>query len=648
MATRKTVDKIQIKRGSGTILSDTQKDTVLAEGEPFYHKNTGRVCIGNGTNKISDLPYLQANESDGIALGINGTIASNHGVAIGNNSSAVGGISIGANVVSTANNLAIGENIGANPSDKGIYIGFDSGPCSNAVSSSSIVIGVNSTAVASYSASGANHVISIGTNTVAHGSNSISLGRGANAVRSGSISIGTTAVAEGFQSISIGNGANTNGDSSVSIGDSASCLGANGTAIGANSVSAEGGVAIGANASQTSASICIGENSSSVRTNCISIGNRAKVTNISGDPNENALAIGTGAEAMSGSSIAIGRTCVAGGNGSSQTGDACIAIGEDSEASGDNGISIGTDSHSTAPRSIAFGTCSVASSVGSISIGSYSHAGGYAVDIGGSAKFVGDNYSTRDITGEESVSILGFSGGDFGVSIGEGSSAGKLGVSIGYNAKTIIPYGDNISRVAIGKEAVASNDNDARIQFFDHSTGGFENHAFIGSSAILLSGSSDRRLKQNIESANTEMCLSDVCSIPLYKYEYKPFVKETEDKHLVGWMADDVEKVFKHAVFEGDRTFTECDDDGNDIIDPETGEPKQFTIEKVKSINMQRVGLPTLWGAVQELNKLMTATQERVTELETSVKTLKKENTLLKKKLKELDTSTKEEPSIEE
>lgn len=566
MATRKTVDKIQIKRGSGNTLSDNQNTTVLDVGEPFYHVNTGRVYIGNGENRISELPYMSA--KNGVALGSNGTFVGDSGVSIGENTAV---------------------------SDYGYSIGKDT-----YVEQGGISIGGNTRSF--------NHGISIGENA------------SVDAISSDAISIGHGALSEG----------------------------SNGISIGVNTVSSEGGVAIGANASQTSASICIGENSSSVRTNCIAIGNSAKVTNISGEHNENALAIGTGAEAMSGSSIAIGRTCVAGGNGSSQTGDACIAIGEDSEASGDNGISIGTDSHSTAPRSIAFGTCSVASSVGSISIGSYSHAGGHAVDIGGSAKFVGGNYSTRDITGEESVSILGFSGGDYGVSIGEGSSAGKLGVSIGYNAKTIIPYGDNLSRVAIGKEAVASKDNDARIQFFNHSTGGFENHAFIGSSAILLSSSSDRRLKQNIESANTEMCLSDVCSIPLYKYEYKPFVKETEDKHLVGWMADDVEKVFKHAVFEGDRTFTECDENGNDIIDSETGEPKQFTIEKVKSINMQRVGLPTLWGAVQELNKLMTATQERVTELETAVKTLKKENTLLKKKLKELDTSTKEEPSIEE
>lgn len=580
MATRKTVDKIQIKRGSGNTLSDTQNTTVLDVGEPFYHVNTGRVYIGNGENRISELPYMSA--KNGVALGSNGTFVGDSGVTIGENT-----------VVS----------------DYGYSIGKDS-----YVEHGGISIGGNTRSF--------NHGISIGENA------------SVDAISSDAISIGHGALSEGSKGIS----------------------------IGANTVSYEGGVAIGANASQTSASICIGENSNSVRINSIVIGSGSKITNKEQDHTDNAIAIGTGAEAMSGSSIAIGRTCVAGGNGSSQTGDACIAIGEDSEASGDrslavgtgaiaggdSGISIGKDSHSTAPRSIAFGTCSVASNVGSISIGSYSHAGGYAVDIGGSAKLVGDNFSTRDITGEESVSILGFSGGDFGVSIGEGSSAGKLGVSIGYNAKTIIPYGDNISRVAIGKEAVASNDNDARIQFFNHSTGGFENHAFIGSSAILLSGSSDRRLKQNIESANTEMCLSDVCSIPLYKYEYKPFVKETEDKHLVGWMADDVEKVFKHAVFEGDRTFTECDENGNDIIDSETGEPKQFTIEKVKSINMQRVGLPTLWGAVQELNKLMTATQERVTELETSVKTLKKENTLLKKKLKELDTSTKEEPSIEE
>ena len=107
-----------------------------------------------------------------------------------------------------------------------------------------------------------------------------------------------------------------------------------------------------------------------------------------------------------------------------------------------------------------------------------------------------------------------------------------------------------------------------------------------------------------------------------------------------------MEKVFKHAVFEDDRIFTECDEDGTEIKDPSTGECIQFTLEKVKSINMQRVGLPTLWGAVQELSKLMTATQERVTELENAVKVLKKENTLLKKQVKALEDSKKSESEI--
>lgn len=650
MATRKTVDKIQIKRGSGDTLSDNQNNTKLEAGEPFYHVKTGRVYIGNGENKISDLPYLQANESDGVALGINGTIASNHGVAIGNNSYAGGGISIGTNVASVSKDVSIGENIRANPSDRGIYIGFDSGPCSAFTSSlSSIVIGVNSKAVAIDMRGGANRVISIGTNTIAYANDSVSIGHGANA------------------------------------------SGVNAVSIGTNTVSAEGGVAIGTNSFQEYKSICIGEDSNSVRTNSIAIGNGSKITNIGSDATENAISIGTGAEAMSGSSVAIGRTCRAGGNETAQTGNSCIAIGEDANARGetsiaigapsksfgtraialgsnsfaekDDDVAIGTNSYSTgsnciaiglkaksdAQRAIAFGTCAIATHAGAISIGSYSNAGRLAVDIGGSAKSGGGgNFVTRDVTGISSVSILGFAGGGGGVSIGEASSAGKSSVSVGYNAISVASNEDSLSRVAIGENAVASETNGARIQFFDHRKDGFENHAFIGSSTILLSGSSDRRLKQNIESANTEICLSDVCSIPLYRYEYKPFVKETEDKHLVGWMADDVEKVFKHAVFEGDRTFTECDEDGNDIIDSETGEPKQFTIEKVKSINMQRVGLPTLWGAVQELSRLMTATQERVTELETAVKTLKKENTLLKKQLKELETATKEEPSVEE
>lgn len=531
MATRKTVDKIQIKRGAGAALTDTQKSAVLAEGEPFYHKGEGKVFIGNGSNTVNNLPYVRCTDKI-VALGDSKTSVSTVGVAVGTNcTSQDGGIAVGGNVrVGGSNSVAIGNGVSSNGSN-GITIGTNSKSFENGA----IVIGND---VISTSIQGENSVL-VGHNYTFIGNNAVVIGNGINQY---STQYGC------HDAVVLGNSTAINNDGYiyglVSIGNSNKVEGSFSTVIGTNSIS------YGNN------SVVLGVNSSSGWTD-------ASTGKFS--PGNNAVVIGTNSYA-SDNAIAIGRDSIV-----KQDGAIKVSSGKDSCWIELIPITDGITRVQVSPTVVIVGSNAVASN-GCIAIGKDANAGG------------------------------------------SGSSGNGRIVQICSNSLSI-------------------NDGEA----------------YIGNRQIsLASTSSDRRLKQNVETANTAMCLNDVCSIPLYKYEYKPFVKETKDKHLVGWMADDVEKVFKHAVFEDDRTFTECDDNGNDIIDSETGELKQFTIEKVKSINMQRVGLPTLWGAVQELSKLMTATQERVAELETAVKTLKKENTLLKKQLKELETSTKDEPSIEE
>ena len=224
-------------------------------------------------------------------------------------------------------------------------------------------------------------------------------------------------------------------------------------------------------------------------------------------------------------------------------------------------------------------------------------------------------------------------------------------VLLGHN--TGISVDIPINSVAIGTDAAVTDAN--FVQLLSNVVS--DPTLKVGRKYAYLSDNltSDARLKQNVADADTAICLADVNRLKVSRFEYKPFVEGVVDKHRTGWMADDVEKVFKNAVYRRDDTFPELDENGEKVyeeIELEDGTKqkveKRFVIKDVQHLDMTTIGLPTLWGAVQELSKLMTATQERVTELETSVKTLKKENTLLKKKLKELDTSTKEESSIEE
>ena len=55
---------IQLKRTkrSGDALTTVKNNTILAFGEPFYDATNKLLFIGDGVNRISDLPYIGENE----------------------------------------------------------------------------------------------------------------------------------------------------------------------------------------------------------------------------------------------------------------------------------------------------------------------------------------------------------------------------------------------------------------------------------------------------------------------------------------------------------------------------------------------------------------------------------------------------------
>ncbi|MBT9168793.1 MAG: hypothetical protein DDT19_02141 [Syntrophomonadaceae bacterium] len=97
---------------------------------------------------------------------------------------------------------------------------------------------------------------------------------------------------------------------------------------------------------------------------------------------------------------------------------------------------------------------------------------------------------------------------------------------------------------------------------------------------------SDKRLKKSIELANLDLCYNAVKNIPLKFYRWRDdvySVEQVRDRGQLGWIADDVEKVYPKAV----KTVS------FELLTKEK-------IEDCKSVNNDQV-YAALYGAVQKL-----------------------------------------------
>ena len=614
MATRKTVDKIQIKRGSGTTLSDNQNTTVLSEGEPFYHKGAEFVTIGNGKSMMSDLPRLGVGANISLISAGNVSSIQVNGGAISVGEGGKVDVGVGANIVTGGGtSINIGENrainLGGNVTvQKGFQIKMQDTPATRVSVGAVSVFGGSRNVVSLGEAISVNggYLTAVGgeLNIGADGRQSnfstcigyySSVKGGSREVEGGSVNadyqtvIGCEAVGNHRDTVAIGHGANAWNDSCIAIGGNASTGG------------------------RGYVSVAIGANATSNAPKSIALGDDAKANG----NDENQIAIGTGAKSYLNDCISIGTGAIAGNSG--------VAT-----LSKFSGIAIGSWSNAAAEKAISIGDASTSERY-AIGIGANSHAQQDCISIGANA---GHSYvpgAPIQLNFPKNCICIG------------GNSLIELNKELGFTENSI----------ALGYSSVAKGSNFVQILESSINAPTLK----VGSKTVVPTDSNgcDARIKQNVTDADTAICLADVNRLKVSRFEYKPFVEGIVDKHRTGWMADDVEKVFKNAVYRRDDTFPELDENGEKVyeeIELEDGTKqkveKRFVIKDVQHLDMTTIGLPTLWGAVQELSKLMTATQERVTELETSVKTLKKENTLLKKKLKELDASTKEEPSIEE
>jgi hypothetical protein len=127
------------------------------------------------------------------------------------------------------------------------------------------------------------------------------------------------------------------------------------------------------------------------------------------------------------------------------------------------------------------------------------------------------------------------------------------------------------------------------------STGGFTQSGLTTWTVL-----SDRRIKENIVKASYDKCLENVKNIELYNFNFKENYVSTNDRHQLGFIAQEVQEVYPKAVDVGKITINASD--ANDAI------------ENILTLNTTQIDY-TLYGAVKNLI-------EKIEDIELSVEKL--------------------------
>lgn len=277
-------------------------------------------------------------------------------------------------------------------------------------------------------------------------------------------------------SVIIGKGISTEGNSSsgsiVAVGAGIDQLGAGATVLGYKAGAANYGTAVGNSAHSKEGGVALGSGSNTQTLSSIAIG-KATVSNESGG--SSSIAIGAGSFAKGSSSIALGSTASAsnhysiaiGSNKTTAYGQKSIAIGSDeASATAQYSIAIGPGAqvgkNGTGSMSIAMGYSAIAGNASeakeAIAIGSFSTAGNYyrsygAVAIGTSASAPYNN--------SVAIGYDAHGGGQNSVTIGPNAQTlNQDEVTIGYNT-----YNTGYNGIAIGRDAFCGYANSAAIGY---------------------------------------------------------------------------------------------------------------------------------------------------------------------------------------
>ena len=331
----------------------------------------GTSAISGGTRGVAIGNNAAAQEVDTIAIGSNAKAVQASDNAFGNGAKANGGGATAVGyMVNTTGNQAFGGGSNSNVSgaaaigigykvtasgNRSISIGNDNGVIQTAASGEK-AIAIGSGAQSTGSASTA-----IGKGAIANQGNAFAAGTEAKAQATDTVAIGSGVTASGVQSISIGSSFNNRanqatGIASVAIGSGAQSTGAGSVALGRNVQSLrEYTTAIGTNitaSDQASGSTIIGYNSATKGNQSVNIGS----TNATEESAQYSTAIGYKANVSGMNAIAIGS-----GDGGPNSGnvtasaDNAIAIGTKAQASGASAMALGTNANAALAHSVALG-----------------------------------------------------------------------------------------------------------------------------------------------------------------------------------------------------------------------------------------------------------------------------------------------------
>lgn len=480
-----------------------------------------------------------------------------------------------------AGNIFIGSETGvSNDSSSNIFIGYQAGRESTAPAN--IFIGTD----AGYSATGEKNTFIgyMSGNDATTGAGNTFLGYQAGQ----SLTTGSGNVFIGDQA-----GSDFNGSNSIFIGQYAG-----------DASTASGSVFIGTSA---------GELSSGSENTFIGHLSGSSVTTGSGNTTLGHLA---------GQSIVAGNSNVVIGNAAG-AGDASIS----------DSVFIGSQagSTSTASRSVFIGSSAgyASKANASVFVGAstgYSATGVYNVAVGSGSgnKLTSGNTNTlvgyqagQGMTsGSNNVMMGGYAGnsnvGSQNTFLGTASgrymgSSGTYNTLIGYNSGAV--YGTGTGQngtsnycIFIGSESRPNASGDINEIVIGSSTGtttatraigGGSNTITLGNSQITrlrcqvtsITALSDERVKKNIEIADTEKMIAALRAIPVKRYEFDKEINDGPDKHRLGFIAQDVQKVFPKSV---ETKLGEITGEGEKKIE----NPLELT---------QDFAIPVLWGVVQNL-----------------------------------------------
>ena len=408
-----------------------------------------------------------------------------------------------------------------------------------------------------------------------------------------SISIGNSSRATGVEAVSIGHNAISNGDEAVVVGHNNSG-GEDAVVIGHNNTGQQDSVVLGHNNTCAENSICLGHSSTSSGENSLALGHTASTSTFN-----SAVAIGNGASAV------VFSTAL--GSGSNATGNGSLSCGVNAVSSGLWSVALGRNTTASGQSSVAIGNGATASADNEIKIGTSASA--YQME--GRLNLVNPNTSSI-ITFENFVKMYKLANG---LSIG---TLGEFAVNVN-DTRTLTSnplaraginslFLNNEGRAYLGgNKSVHLRSLNLETYITGYTTAG--NVSTIGTSG-QLSVSSDRRLKENIETYDEP----SIDKIMKLKPSYYNWIKGTDKRKELGFIAQDVETIIPEAVDGKKHEYEwEKDEEGEPILDASGN--LQFTDTPRYRGLLDRPLIAVLVKAVQEQQQEINQLKERISYL---------------------------------